>query len=385
MKQPEPEYSLTFASIHCPAFMTANTIASVTCIPMRLPFHHWSPPPLFAGRPRDKLDSALVRVETQDGTVAWGESYCVEPRALVAVFETLVAPLACGRQADDETLMPGMQRMLHNLGRSGPVVHALAGLDIALWDLRAKRAGVPLYALLGGKRRSRVRAYASLLQYYGDAQRLESVTARALRDGYTEIKLHERTAEALAAVRRAAGRGVPIMVDTNCAWLPGEADAAIAAMAPHDPCWIEEPLWPPEDHRALAVLQRDCGIPLAVGENAGSANELERLVDEAAVRYVQPSVIKLGLSAAWRISQRCAGGPVVCAPQVAFFGPGYLASLHLIAAQETDVSLERLYVELAHVPYADAVPVEQGGVDIPDRPGLGADPEPALALGRYSA
>src|SRR5690606_7500631 len=148
--------------------MAANDIASITCIPMRLPFHHWSKPPMFAGRPRDRLDSALVRLETEDGTVAWGEAYCAEPRALIAIFETLIAPLACGRDAGDETLFPGMQRTLHNLGRSGPVVHALAGLDIALWDLRAKRAGVPLYQLLGGKARDKVRAYASLLQYYGD-------------------------------------------------------------------------------------------------------------------------------------------------------------------------------------------------------------------------
>ena len=159
--------------------MSANTIVSVTCIPMRLPFHHWSPAPLFAGRPRDKLDSALVRVQTEDGTVAWGESYCVEPKALIAVFGTLIAPLAVSRDADDATLLPGMQRTLHNLGRSGPVVHALAGLDIALWDLRAKRAGVPLYELLGGKRRDRVRVYASLLQYYGNAERLDAVDESA--------------------------------------------------------------------------------------------------------------------------------------------------------------------------------------------------------------
>lgn len=364
--------------------MSANTIVSVTCIPLRLPFHHWSPPPLFAGRPRDKLDSALVRVQTQDGLVAWGESYCVEPRALPAIFETLIAPLACGRDGGDESLLPGMQRMLHNLGRSGPVVHALAGLDIALWDLRAKRAGVPLYQLLGGKRRDSVRAYASLLQYYGDADKLDAVTARALNEGYTEIKLHERTAHALAAARRSAGAGVPIMVDTNCAWLPDDAGDAIATMLPHDPFWIEEPLWPPENDRALASLQARCGVALAVGENAGSAYDLERLVVDGAVRYVQPSVIKLGLTAAWRIAQRCAGTQVVCAPQVAFFGPGYLASLHLIAAQEAEVSLERLYVELAHVPYGRSVPITAGSVQVPQAPGLGADPEPDLAAGRYS-
>jgi L-alanine-DL-glutamate epimerase-like enolase superfamily enzyme len=291
--------------------------------------------------------------------------------------------LARDKDAGDKTLLPTMQRELHNLGRSGPVVQALAGLDIALWDLRAKRAGVPLYELLGGKRRSRVRVYASLLQYYGDEQRLDAVTTQALKEGYTELKLHERTVDALAAVRRSAGPAVPIMVDTNCAWLPSEAPAAIAAMAEYKPYWIEEPLWPPEDDHELARLKRVCDVPLAVGENASSAYALKRLVKDSTVQYVQPSVIKLGLSAAWDISLQCRETSVVCAPQVAFFGPGYLASLHLIAAQEEEVSLERLYVELAHLPNSRSVPIEGGWVHVPDAPGLGADPEPDLATGRY--
>ncbi|MDM0058463.1 mandelate racemase/muconate lactonizing enzyme family protein [Variovorax fucosicus] len=365
--------------------MSANIIASVTCIPMRLPFHHWREPPLFAGRPRDKLDSALVRLETQDGTVAWGESYCVEPQALVAVFRELIAPLAIGKPADSSALLPGMQRTLHNLGRSGPVLHALAGLDIALWDLRAKRAAVPLYQLLGGKRRDKLRVYASLLQYYGDESLLAQVTSRALGEGYTEIKLHERTAEALGAVRRAAGPDVPIMVDTNCAWLPDEAGSAIAAMLPHAPFWIEEPIWPPEDEQALAALKNHCQVPLAVGENASSALALQRMAENATVQYVQPSVIKLGLTAALEVSRACRPGGAICAPQVAFFGPGFLASLHLMAAQQTEVTLERLYVELAHVPYGRTVPIENGWIEVPDRPGLGAEPESELAQGKYAS
>lgn len=375
--------SATLPTANAPP-MSANTIVSVTCIPMRLPFHHWSKPPLFAGRPRDRLDSALVRLQTQDGTVAWGESYCVEPRALTAIFETLIAPLACGKPADDATLLPTMQRVLHNLGRSGPVVHALAGLDIALWDLRAKRENVPLCQLLGGKRRDRVRVYASLLQYYADAALLHDVSQRAMDEGFAEIKLHERTADAVAAVRRSVGASVPIMVDTNCAWLPDEAEAAITAMLPYDPFWIEEPIWTPENDQALARLKGQVPVPLAVGENASCALALKRMVESETVQYVQPSVIKLGLTAAWDIAQACAGTPVTCAPQVAFFGPGYLASLHLIAAQASEVSLERLYVELAHVPYGRTVPIEHGAVRVPDTPGLGADPEPALAQGDFA-
>jgi L-alanine-DL-glutamate epimerase-like enolase superfamily enzyme len=364
---------------------SANTIVALDCIPMRLPFHHWAPPPMFAGRPRDRIDSALVRLATRDGTVAWGEAYSAEPRALKAIFETLVTPLAMGKDASDPALLPVMQRTLHNLGRSGPVVHALAGLDIALWDLRGKREGVPVHALLGGRKHQRVRAYASLLQYYGDAARIDEVCTRAMRDGYTEVKLHEKTADAVAAARKAVGRGVPVMVDTNCAWLPGEAEDAIAAMAPYDPYWIEEPLWPPEDDHALGQLKQRCPIPLAVGENAASTTDLLRVVDHASADYVQPSTIKLGLSGAWQVSQRCAGTSVRCAPQVAFFGPGFLASLHIIAAQDYEVTLERLYMELAHVPYGASVPVRDGWVAVPDRPGLGAEPEAELAAGLYSA
>lgn len=296
----------------------------------------------------------------------------------------MIAPLAVGKNADDPTLLPTMQRVLHNLGRSGPVVHALAGLDIALWDLRAKRENVPLYALLGGTRRDRVRVYASLLQYYADASLLEQVTQRALGEGFTEIKLHERTAEAVAAVRRSVGPDVPVMVDTNCAWLPDEAEAAISAMLPYKPFWIEEPLWTPENDGALAALKNKVPVPLAVGENASCALALHRMVEAETVQYVQPSVIKLGLTAALEISRACQGTRVTCAPQVAFFGPGFLASLHLIAAQEPEVSLERLYVELAHVPYARTVPIEHGWIQVPHAAGLGADPEDDLARGVYA-
>ena len=112
---------------------------------------------------------------------------------------------------------------------------------------------------------------------------------------------------------------------------------------------------------------------------------MQRLIETNSTDYVQPSVIKLGLTAAWQVAEQCAGTAVICAPQVAFFGPGYLASLHMIAAQEDEVSLERLYVELAHVPYGDTVPIRNGHVSVPDTPGLGADPEPDLANGRFRA
>ena len=109
--------------------------------------------------------------------------------------------LAVGKDPTDSNLLPGIERLLHGLGRAGPVMHALSGLDIALWDIRGKLEGVSVSKLLGGPKRKRVETYASLLQYAGNVEHVKRNTARALERGYKHIKLHERTAEAVAAAR----------------------------------------------------------------------------------------------------------------------------------------------------------------------------------------
>ena len=97
--------------------------------------------------------------------------------------------------------MPTIERLLHGLGRAGPIMHALSGLDIALWDIRGKLEKASVSKLLGGPKRKRVETYASLLQYAGDVEHVKRNTARALERGYRHIKLHERTPEAVAAAR----------------------------------------------------------------------------------------------------------------------------------------------------------------------------------------
>src|SRR5262245_46287396 len=102
-----------------------------------------------------------------------------------------VSPLALGQDATEAGLTPRLERALHNLGRAGPVIHAISGLDIALWDLRGKLEGVAVHALLGSRRRRRVEAYASLLSYGGSVEHVRRNVARALGRGYRRIKLHE--------------------------------------------------------------------------------------------------------------------------------------------------------------------------------------------------
>lgn len=354
-----------------------TSIAAVTCFKVRLPFNHGAPAPLFAGKPRTTLDSVWMRVELDNGLIGWGEAYAADLEALCSLVRHRVAPLACGKDAADLDLTSSLERMLHNMGRSGPVVHALSGLDIALWDLRGKLEGVPLYELLGGARRTRITAYASLLQYYGHRDHLETNVRKAVDAGFSQVKLHERTAQAVAVARAVMGEEMPLMVDTNCAWTTANALEEVLAMAPSNPFWIEEPIWPPEDLDGMKQLRRDGGMPIAAGENASSLLELTRMVAKTAVDWVQPSAIKCGgVTALRQVAQACARNSAVrFSPQTAFFGPGFLATLHVLAAVAQETVIERLFCELAFTPYRGTVPLVNGAFNLPAGAGLGAEPD----------
>jgi len=359
--------------------MPAATIASIDTIALRLPLDIWAPPPLFAGRPRTHVDMLLVRVATSGGVVGWGECFGSSAPLIPTIYDAWLRHLAVGQDATDAELTARLERLLHGLGRSGPVIHAISGLDIALWDIRGKLAGKPVCALLGGAKRPRVEAYASLLQYGGVVEHVRRNTGRALERGYRHIKLHERTADAVAAARDVAGPNIPIMVDTNCGWTADQATAAVAAMAPSKPFWVEEPIWPPEDFAALAALRKATGVPLAMGENGSGVTDFRKMVAAGATDFVQPSIVKIGgLTNLWQIATEAEAAGVTCVPHAFFFGPGYLATLHAIAAKPREAPLERLFGDVGFTAYAKTIPVIDGAIAVPDRPGLGADPEEEL-------
>ena len=359
--------------------MPAAAITAIDTVALKIPLDTWAPPPQFAGRPRTHVEMLLVRVATSGGVVGWGECYGSSVSLIPTVFDSWIKHLAVGQEATDVGLTGRIERMLHGFGRCGPVIHAISGLDIALWDIRGKLEGKPVAVLLGGIKRKRVEAYASLLQYGGAVEHVRRNTARALERGYRHIKLHERTADAVAAARDVAGPDIPIMVDTNCAWTPDQATAAVSAMAPSKPFWVEEPIWPPEDFDALAALRKATGVPLAMGENATSVTDFRKMVAAGATDFVQPSVVKVGgLTNLWQVATEAEMAGVTCVPHAFFFGPGYLATLHAIAAKERAAPLERLFGGVGFTAYAKTVPVVDGTIEVPERPGLGADPEEAM-------
>jgi len=359
-------------------------ITAITTVALGLPYDMGGPKPQFAGRTRSVIDLLLVRVDTDAGITGWGEAfgYAVWPATQTAI-EKIVAPLCLGRDASDIAgLMLELQKKLHLIGRTGPVVYALSGLDIALWDIAGKAAGKPLYALLGTRSHEGLPAYASLLRY-GDLQLVERNAAAAAREGYRAIKLHETTVEAVCAARRAVGPEIALTMDTNCPWTVDEAIAIARATREYDLTWLEEPIWPPEDYEALARVRREGGVPIAAGENALSVTDFARMFAAGAVDYAQPSVTKIGgVSELVKIGELCAAHGVHFEPHSPYFGPGLLATLHVASIQPRAPWIERSYCALHASPMGAWVNPRNGSLRVPDGPGLGMDPDPAV-LERY--
>ncbi len=353
-------------------------IASVAAIPLEIPFTHGGPPAGWGGRPWTCLSVVLVRVETDTGLVGYGEAFgygC--RRAVQAAIEDMVAPIAVGADARDISgLTRRVQQELHLFGRYGITLFALSGLDIALWDIAGKVAGLPLHQLLGGAARDRVPGYASLFKYR-DPELVAERSQAAWAEGYRWIKLHETEEPQVKAAREAVGPDVPIMLDTNCPWTPEQARHEALRLKPYDLYWLEEPIFPPEDFAALARLGRQVGIALAAGENACTVFEFEKMLAAGAVAYAQPSVTKVGgVTEARKVAERAALSGVAVMPHSPYFGPGFLATLQLLAAQPDESLCERLYVRLEASLYGEIVDPVAGQFRLPEGAGLGRDPDP---------
>ena len=360
-------------------------IVRIDTIPLAIPHEHGGPPPSWGGQAWEALNILLVRVETSDGAAGWGEafSYNCLP-AVQAVIDETVAPILIGRDATRiTTLTRELQQALHLFGRYGITMFGISAIDVALWDLAAKRAGVPLGQLLGGPASPPpVPGYASLLKYR-DRERVAEKVSAALAEGYPAIKLHETGESEVAAARAAMGVGVPLCVDTNCPWTPAQARDMAARLKVHDLHWLEEPIFPPEDFPALARLQRESGVDLACGENACTAFEFRSLLDAGAARYVQPSVTKVGgITEFLKVIALAEARGVTVMPHSPYFGPGWLATLQLLAAMPLTGDpgggwIERFYTRLEATLYPGFVsPVEGGRFRVPTGPGLGAEPDP---------
>jgi len=320
------------------------------------------------------LENVLIRLEDEQGNIGWGEAFgYFVADATKAVIDRLIAPLLLERDITD---IPAwnldLQKRLHLFGRYGLTLFAISGIDIALWDLAARRQRVPLHRLLGASCREQVPAYASLVRY-GDDQVAPATCEKALAMGFTDLKLHEATLHDIAACRRAVGNSVPLATDVNCSWSVQDARDWLPALADLKLAWLEEPIFPPEDFATLASL-RGQGVPISAGENWCTAVQFEQALTRGAVDSIQPSVTKVGgISECLRIADLAREHDAVVLPHCPYFGPGLIATLHLAAVQPWVPQVEYLFVEPADWLY----PIESlrtgNQLLIPQDAGLGLD------------
>lgn len=342
----------------------------------------------------------LVRVETRDGLVGWGEALA-PPRTVTAAIEEVVAPYVVGRSPHDvETLTTDIYAGDYHFGR-GPFVHAAASaVDIALWDLKGKAVGEPISRLLGsassdvfldGSDPTDVAPYASTMYITERDEDPETPMREAVSEGFTAAKIKigrgpEDDIHRVRTAREVLGDDASLMVDFNGNYRPKQAAGVIDAIGQYDITWAEEPV-PPENLSGYRDLSDRVDVPLAAGEAHFNRFEFSELVD--VVDVVQPNVTHCGgLSEARFIAKLATTENVAVRPHVWNGGVGLVAALHFAASVpayphagslpepmlfEFDRSENPLREDLL----VDPLDPTGGELSIPDGPGLGVDVDEA--------
>lgn len=330
----------------------------------------------------------LIRVEDGAGAHGWGEVWCNFPicgaEYRAHLINTTLAPWLLQQEPQRPSeFFAALSRKMHVLGlqtgEAGPLAQCIAGLDIALWDLAARKAGQPLHRLLGGEAVTAVPAYASGINPEG----AEETVAEARETGYRAFKLKvgfNRVADLANVQKLLSGLkpGESMMLDANQAWDLDAAEDFLRELAESPLQWLEEPL--PVD-RPSAEWERLAGfsrIPLAGGENLRSGDEFAAAIKAGYLGVVQPDACKWGgVTGCLAVAKSARQAGLRYCPHYLGGGIGLLASAHLLAAVGGDGLLE---VDCNPNPLREALAtpypqLSQGRFALPDGPGLGVEPD----------
>jgi D-galactarolactone cycloisomerase len=331
--------------------------------------------------------AVYVRAQDEDGAVGWGEIWCNFPSCgaehRARLLETVLAPLATSRAfaspAEAFTFLSARTAVLAiQSGEPGPIAQVIAGIDLALWDLCARRAAQPLWRYLGGKR-DQVTVYASGIN--PDAP--EQVAAERLAQGYRAFKLKigfgaERDLRNVQALRELLGPETPLMVDANQGWELEEAMQMASALAGFGLHWLEEPLRADRPWSEWRQLARQTIIPLAGGENVMGGEAFDAAIASGALRVLQPDLAKWGgISGCWPVIGRALQAGLRYCPHFLGGGVGLLASAHVLAAAGGDGMLE---IDANPNPLRSALTPQlaspaQGTCHLGETPGIGSTPD----------
>lgn len=346
-------------------------ITDVKAIPLYIPLKE-TPPLSTSGKA--SAYHVLVKVFTDEGITGYGEAFRVTPGAVSAFIEEGLRPHLLGENPMHiERLWDLMYNITFLCGRKGITLHAISGVELALWDIAGKCRNLPVYEMLGGLCRDNIKAYASLPRY----QKPEEVAAIALRcveRGYTAMKLHQKDMESVKMAREAVGSNIALMVDVNGAWTPRQAVEKAKQLEEYGVLWLEEPVSPMDDYDGLAYVRDKSNILIAAGENEYTHYGFRDMITKRAVDIIQPSATKSGgILACRKIFALAEAWNLRIATHSYYFGPGIAATLHLALS-----NIRSEYIEINANPLEasfiqPSLRPEKGYIAAPDKPGLGID------------
>lgn len=266
------------------------------------------------------------------------------------------------------------------VGRRGMTTRSLSAIDIALWDIKAKKAGLPLYKLLGGARSSiPVYAAGGYYQRGKDLKALEEEMAEYVESGVKAVKMKvgavdmKTDARRVEAVRRTIGPDVKLMVDANCAYSAIDAIRFAKMIEPYDPYWFEEPV-EPDDYDGMREISRKTFIPIAAGENEYTRYGFSDLIHRAGVRILNADVyIAGGITEFMKIAAIAQANGCEIAPH-----GNHTVHAHLTCAVPNSLILEyypKRFDDVGQQIYTHQLTInEDGTVSVPEVPGHGFEP-----------
>lgn len=331
--------------------------------------------------------SVLVRVTGESGEVGWGETYGIAaPEAVTAIIDNLLAPVIRGRCPSEAAVI---WEDLYDLMRvrgffGGYYVDALAGVDIALWDLFGRRAGLSVAQLLGGARARTLPAYVSGLPAATLKERCDMAEAWVAR-GFRAIKFaaamsDEGIVQEMAALREAVGPDVDLMADLHWKFEAAEAVRLIRRLEPHNLYFAEAPCQP-EDLEGQSRVATSIGVPMALGEEWRTVYELRPRLEARVCGIIQPEIGHTGITQFARIGQMAQAFHVRVIPHASIS-----AGIFMAASLQATAALQRVpYHEYQHsifdrnLAFTDGdMACAAGHYTVPSGLGLGVRPSAAL-------
>ncbi len=346
------------------------------------------------------FDAAIVRIETDGGTVGWGEGKNAAGSAgnyaaLVHLINAEFGPRIIGRDASEitpiwEDLYNGSRSQgaalrghaMPELARRGLSVAAISAIDIALWDIKGKALKQPVWALLGGRSAERLPAYAS--GGWADADGIgDQLLSYIDRGGFGAVKMRvgsmdgkpNVSADRVRAARAAIGPEIDLMVDAHGTYTVAEARRFAAMVEDCDLAWFEEPVTA-DDRLGLAEFRAASRIPVAIGESECTRFDFRDIVVARAADILQPDPAFCGgITEAMRIATLASAFNLRLAPHLWAGAPAFFAGLNVIAAAPAGFIVEFSLGAnpMIHELSKTRVVVSGGAIDVPDAPGLGLE------------